>query len=82
MKFLLSRFSLLAIVNVLFLCVLGFYQTSSGQPRGPQPGLVNSASQRVEMIEQLKQINRHLAEQNQLLRSGNLKVVVTKPNAR
>lgn len=69
-----SRFAILLIINVGFLCVLGFYGTGTAQQ--PHPGLVNSAAQRLEMIEQLKQLNRQVAEQNQMLRSGQLSVTI------
>jgi len=69
-----TKFGMLLLVNVAFLCVLGFYRTTAAQPQ--QPGLVNSAAQRLEIIEQLKQLNRQVAEQNELLRSGQVSVTI------
>ncbi len=75
-----SRFAILLTLNVGFLCVLGFYGTGTAQQ--PHSGLVNSAEQRLEMIEQLKQLNRQVAEQNQLLRSGQLSVTIIEASER
>lgn len=80
MRIAISRFALLLMLNVGFLCVLGFYRTGDAQPQ--QPGLVNSASQRLEMIQELKELNRLVAEQNQLLRSGGLSVTIVEQKGR
>ncbi len=45
-------------------------------PEESQP-FANSVEQRAEMISQLKEIVAELKEQNALLRSGNLKVLVS-----
>lgn len=71
------RFGIILAINVVGLCVLGFYRpTSAAPPQDTQP-FANSVEQRAEMIAQLKDILAELKEQNALLRSGNLKVVVT-----
>lgn len=73
-----QRWLALIISNVVILCVLGFYGTSQAQPNEPNLPFANAVEQRVEIINQLKQLNEQLKEQNALLRSGKLKVVVDK----
>lgn len=73
---------LLIAANVLFCCVLSFYRTSEAAPKAAPAPFANSVQQRMEMIAQLKEIKDLLKEQNALLRSGNLKVVVTEPKKR
>lgn len=70
-----SKFSLLVIANVLFCCVLSFYQTSEAQRPAKEP-FANAVQQRAEANKLLGEIKTLLAEQNALLRSGRLKVVV------
>ena len=71
------RFGIVVAINVLGLCVLGFYRpTTAAPPEDAQP-FANSVAQRGEMIAELKDIVAELKEQNALLRSGDLKVVVT-----
>ena len=68
----------LTVVNVLFLCVLGLYQTTSAQlPRSSNQPFPNAEEQRGEMINLLTEIKALVKEQNALLRSGDLRVVVT-----
>jgi hypothetical protein len=68
---------LLLVLNALAYCVLGFYQTSmAGSPIGSPP-FANTSESRLEMVEQLKEIKDLLKEQNALLRSGDVKVIVT-----
>ena len=66
---------LVLIVNVLCLCVLSFYRPSPAAPKQPTP-FANPVGQRSEIIEQLKELNRLVRQQNALLSSGQLKVVV------
>ena len=73
------RWTLLIAFNLLCWYMLGFQQSSSHaqqQSNGELP-FANSVVQRFETIDQLKQINAQLKEQNAFLRSGNLRVVVT-----
>lgn len=56
--------------------VLSFYQASIAQQKGPSQPFANSVEQRLEMNQHLKSIVDLLTEQNDLLRSGKLKVVV------
>jgi len=56
--------------------VLGFYQTSAAAPRQAPRQFANPVEQTFEVINQLKQLNALMKEQNQLLRSGKLRVVV------
>jgi cell division protein FtsB len=65
----------LICANAAVWCMLGFYRTTDASPREPQMPFANSIAQRNEMIEQLKAINAQLREQNELLKSGRLKVV-------
>ena len=68
-------------LNVLALCVLGLWRSTSGAPeRGSNEPFANAVEQRAEMIAQLKEINALLKEQNGLLKSGELTVVVSSPD--
>lgn len=67
---------LILVANVLCYCVLSFYQTSEAQTGAP-PTLANPVQQRTEMISELEEIKNLLKEQNALLRSGQVKVIVT-----
>jgi hypothetical protein len=75
-----SGWVLLLAANVLCYCVLSFYQTTAAAPRPvSKPPFANSVQQRMEMIELLKEIKDLLRQQNALLESGKLKVVVGEP---
>jgi hypothetical protein len=76
-----SMFAVVLVLNVLGYCVLSFYQTSSAASPGGNMPFVSSTEQRVEMLDQLKEIKDLLKEQNALLRSGELRVIVTLPKA-
>jgi hypothetical protein len=67
---------LLVIANVLCYCVLSFYQTGAAQS-GSRPTLANAVQERTEIISKLEDIRDLLKEQNALLRSGQVKVIVT-----
>ena len=71
-----SGFMLLVIANVLCYCVLSFYQTGAAQS-GSRPTLANPVQERQEVISNLEEIKSLLKEQNALLRSGQVKVIVT-----
>jgi hypothetical protein len=78
-----AGWALLVAANVVCYCVLSFYQTSNAQQRtGGEAPFANSVEQRIEMVNELKEIKNLLKEQNALLRSGNLKVIVTLPEKR
>jgi hypothetical protein len=64
------------IANVLCYCVLSFYQTGVAQS-GSRPTLANAVEERKEVISSLEEIKNLLKEQNALLRSGQVKVIVT-----
>ena len=77
------RWLILFAFNVLFCCVLGFYQTGIGAPAQEENGpFANSVQQRMDTIALLKEINAELKAQTALLRSGNLKVVVSEEKKR
>ena len=66
-----SRKWLLVIaVNVLALCVLGFWSTSGAAPQAGQPPFANAVEQRDATIRELREIKDLLKEQNALLRAG------------
>ena len=71
-----SGVMLLVIANVLCYCVLSFYQTGAAQS-GSRPTLANPVEERKEVISNLEEIKNLLKEQNALLRSGQVKVIVT-----
>lgn len=66
------RWAVLIALNVLFGCVLCFYQP--GQAAQTEP-FANATGQRAEMIALLKELNAQLKEQNELLSSGKLRVI-------
>jgi hypothetical protein len=68
---------LLIAANVLFCGVLSFYRASGAAPPVVKPPFANPVEQRMEMVNQLREIKELLKEQNALLRSGTLKVVVS-----
>jgi hypothetical protein len=57
-------------------CVLGFQQTGSAQPKPTHEPFANSVAQNAEMIQLLREINQNLKEQNELMKSGTMRVVV------
>jgi hypothetical protein len=76
-----TGWALLVAANVLCYCVLSFYQASAAAPRtGVRPPFANSVEQRMEMIRLLTEIKEQLKQQNALLRSGKLKVIVGEPD--
>lgn len=78
-----TGWALLIAANALCYGVLSFYQTTTAAvPKGNPPPFANAVQQRMEMIGHLKEIKELMKEQNALLRSGNLKVVVTLPEKR
>lgn len=64
---------------VLCCCVLSFYQTSIAQPPQAREPFANAVEQRMDMIKILAEIRDQLKEQNALLRSGELRVIVVPP---
>lgn len=56
--------------------VLGLYRTGSAAPKEEREPFANAVAQRNEMIAILKEIHAQLKEQNQLLSSGKLTVVL------
>ena len=68
---------LLIVANVLFCCVLSFYRTTDAAPPKAKLPFANPVEQRMEMIQELREIKNLLKEQNSLLRSGKVMVVVS-----
>lgn len=62
--------------NLLAWGMLGLLQTSLGVDREPAQPFANAEEQRMQIIELLQETNELLKEQNALLRSGKLQVVV------
>lgn len=69
------RWPALIAANALCVCMLSFYRTNAAPGQGQEP-FANAVQQRFDMINELKEINGLLREQNALLRSGKLQVVV------
>ena len=63
-------------VVAAIVCVLGFQQTGTAQPKPTHEPFANSVAQQAEMIQLLREINHNLKEQNELLKSGTVHVVV------
>lgn len=72
------------LLGMLVLCcgMLSFYQTTSAAPQAPPP-FANAVEQRMETVNELREIRALMKEQNALakeqialLRSGEVKVVV------
>ncbi len=75
-----TAWTLLIAANALCYCVLSFYQTTDAAgPRKTPPPFANSIEQRAATNKHLSEITNLLKEQNALLRSGKLKVVVNEP---
>jgi hypothetical protein len=80
----LAPWATLLLLNAFAFGMLGLYQTSHAGSPGGSPPFANTSETRLEMVEQLKEIRDLLKEQNALLRSGEVKVIVTelpKPGA-
>jgi hypothetical protein len=73
------RWALLIGLNLICWYMLGFHQPVSNAQQSTNGELpfANSVVQRFDMIDQLKQINAQLKEQNALLRSGTVRVLVS-----
>lgn len=71
-----APWTLLLAANAMILCMLSFHQSTAATQRPPEQPFANAVQQRAEMIGELKQISALLKEQNALLRSGKLQVVV------
>ncbi len=72
----------LLTVNLAGLCMLGFHRPSSAAPGAGNEPFANAVEQRAEMIAELREIGVLLKEQNALLRSGEVKVVIKNPAGR
>jgi hypothetical protein len=71
-----SRGTLLVLLNVLVGCVLCFYQPGQAAPKESAEPFANPTEQRAETVKLLKEISAQLKEQNALLASGKLQVVI------
>lgn len=73
MRFTISRWTMLVVLNVAAWGVLGAYQYSGAQSRGPQLPFANSNEQRSDILTELREVKELLREQNTLLREGAVK---------
>lgn len=71
-----TAWTLLIMANVLCYCMLCFYQPGIAAQPGAPAQIANPIQQRADMLGELQQIRELLREQNELLRSGKLRVVV------
>jgi hypothetical protein len=71
-----TRWAALLAAHAAVWYVLGLYQPSPAAPQAGQLPFANSVQQRQEMIQELKEIGNQLKQQNALLRSGELRVIV------
>jgi hypothetical protein len=71
-----TRWWLLAVSGVALYGALAFYQLGVAQS-GIKPSIANSAEDRQAMVANLEEIKTLLKEQNALLKSGQVKVIVT-----
>ncbi len=74
-----NRFLALVVLNVGFWCVLGFQQSTSGQPDPPKLPFANAVEQRFQTIHELQEIKLLLKQQNELLTSGKLQIMLKTP---
>ena len=72
------RWGALLLANAVVWCVLGLHEASFAAPQGAQPPFANAVEQRAETNRQLAEIAGLLKEQNAMLRSGKLTVIVQK----
>ncbi|HWA97922.1 MAG TPA: hypothetical protein VG713_05495 [Pirellulales bacterium] len=71
-----KRWVVLVAANAVVLCVLGLWRGSEAQDPTVYPPFANAVDQQNEIIGQLRELNRSVKEQNLLLKSGALRVVV------
>jgi len=71
-----AAWAMLIAANALCYCVLSFYQSTMAAPPSPRLPFANSVEQRMETISELREIKQLLKEQNELLASGKLRVVI------
>ena len=77
-----KRWMALVAFNVLSFALLGWHRPSGAEPRESNQPFANAEEQRGEIINELKQLNALIKEQNTLLRSGKLRVIVADSKAR
>ena len=65
-----TRWTILILANVLFCCVLSFYQTTGAAPQNTRQPFANPVVQRNQIISELQGIKTLLKEQNALLLAG------------
>lgn len=79
-----TGWGLVLVLNVLAFCMLGFYQRAAGGSPGGTLPFANTTETQLEVVQELKAIKELLKEQSALLRSGEVKVIITelpKPEA-
>lgn len=72
-----ARWTLVVAANVVAWCMLGLMRQTDAQPPSTGAPFTDAVEQRNEIISQLKQLNGLVKEQNALLRSGQLHVVLS-----
>lgn len=71
------RWTVLSVAVLAGFCVLGLMERSHAQPPSANQPFANPVEQQMEIINQLKTLNGLIKEQNALLRSGTIQVIVT-----
>ncbi|HEX4131335.1 MAG TPA: hypothetical protein VHZ24_14945 [Pirellulales bacterium] len=71
-----NRWTVLVTLNIAAICVLGLFQATLAQNPPVYPPFNNAVDMQLEIVTQLKELNRQVREQNNLLRSGQMQVVV------
>lgn len=78
-----TKWIMAAVGLAVVACMLGLWQSSSAAERtGGEPPFANAVEQRQESNALLREIRDLLKEQNTLLRSGKVQVVVSLPEKR
>jgi hypothetical protein len=73
----LQQWAMPGVIVALGVCMLGLYERSHAQPPSANQPFANPVEQQLEIINQLKTLNSLVKEQNALLRSGTVQVIVT-----
>lgn len=66
-----TGWAVLIAANVVFLCVLSLYRSTSAASQAAKQPFANAVAQRMEMITQLREARALLKEQNALVKEQN-----------